>query len=59
MPEVGHATKIRLCFFKEEGEDMDMADVDKVFLDCVIIKRVFTETKSQQLASRIKFSCNR
>ena len=57
MPEVGHATKIRLSFFKEEGEDM--ADVDKVFLDCVIIKRVFTETKSQQLASRIKFSCNR
>ena len=57
MPEVGHATKIRLSFFNEKGEDM--TDVDKVFLDCVIIKRVFTETKSQQLASRIKFSCNR
>ena len=56
MPEVGHATKIRLSFLKEEE---DVADMDKVFLDCVILKRVFTETKSQQLASRIKFSCNR
>ena len=57
MPEVRHATKVRLSFFKEEEDDV--TDMDRVFLDCVLLKRVFTETKSQQLASGIKFSCNR